>query len=240
LPLLGQFLEVSLATDDIAASVRFYERLGFEQLATGDMWPHLYGVLTDGRAVLGLHQRPAPSPALTFVYPGLAAHVAGLRAAAIEPESTNLGEESLHTVQLRDPGGQAITLLEARTYSPRPRQIQETLCGYFLHYGLTASEPAASVAFWEQAGFVALEETSEPYAHQPLTSDGLDLAIHRERTFDAPLLVFEAEHLPERVARLRELEIRCGVDLPRGLTSKTAALVEAPEGTCLLLVQPRA
>jgi hypothetical protein len=239
LPLLGQFLEISLATDDIAASVTFYEQLGFEQLVTGDMLPHLYGALTDGRVVLGLHQHAVRSPALTFVQPGLAAHLSRLLDAGIEPESTQLGEEAFHAVRLHDPGGQAITLLEARTYSPRPRRVNETLCGYFLHYGLPAAQPAATRAFWEHAGFVALEETREPYLHQPLTSDHLDLGIHRQRTFDAPLLMFETEHLLERVARLRELEMRCSDDLPRGLSSKNAALLEAPEGTCLLLVQPR-
>jgi hypothetical protein len=240
LPLLGQFLEISLATDDIAASVMFYEQLGFEQLVTGDMWPHLYGALTDGRVVLGLHQHPIPSPALTFVQPGLTAHLSRLLEAGIEPQSTQLGEEAFHSVQLHDPGGQAVTLLEARTYSPQPRQVTQTLCGYFLHYGLPSAQPAATRAFWEQAGFVALDETSKPYVHQPLTSDHLDLAIHRQRTFDAPLLVFEAEHLRERLARARELKMRRGDDLPRGLTSRDAVLLEAPEGTGLLLVQPRA
>src|SRR5579875_2139452 len=56
---LGQFLELALPTHDIAASVQFYERLGFSQRLTGDAWPHPYGVLGDGRIHLGLHQPAA-------------------------------------------------------------------------------------------------------------------------------------------------------------------------------------
>src|SRR5580698_9229028 len=83
--MFGRFLELGIATTDIAGSVQFYERLGFSQLITGDAWPHRYGVLTDGRAYLGLHERTMPSPALTFVLPQLASSQARLRAANFEP-----------------------------------------------------------------------------------------------------------------------------------------------------------
>ena len=55
--MLGQFHEISVETTDIRASVEFYERLGFSQATTTDTWSHPYGVLTDGRVFLGLHQR---------------------------------------------------------------------------------------------------------------------------------------------------------------------------------------
>ncbi|MGH8231436.1 MAG: hypothetical protein ACRESY_06410, partial [Steroidobacteraceae bacterium] len=69
--MFGRFLELGIATPDIAASVQHYERLGFSQLITGDAWTHRYGVLSDGRVPLALHQRPMPSPTLTFVLPQL-------------------------------------------------------------------------------------------------------------------------------------------------------------------------
>ena len=61
--MFGRFLELGIATQDIATSVQFYERLGFSQLITGDAWSHRYGVLGDGRVHLGLHERAMPSPA---------------------------------------------------------------------------------------------------------------------------------------------------------------------------------
>jgi len=70
--MFGRFLELGIATPDIAASVQFYERLGFTQLLTGDAWPHRYGVLSDGRIHLGLHECSMPSPSVCFVLPELA------------------------------------------------------------------------------------------------------------------------------------------------------------------------
>ena len=77
----------------------------------------------------------------------------------------------------------------------------------------------------------------QPFAHLPLTSDHLDLAFHQRRTFDAPLLVFECADLQVNLARLRERGISPSAPLPRGLSNGRSALIEAPEGTALLLLQ---
>jgi catechol 2,3-dioxygenase-like lactoylglutathione lyase family enzyme len=236
--MFGRFLELGITTADIAGSVQFYERLGFSQLITGDAWSHRYGVLGDGRVHLGLHERAMPSPALTFVLPQLASAQARLRAAHFEPEVAALSEQGLHQLQLRDPAGHAVTLLEARTYSPAaPGVAAESLCGYFSHLSLPQSDYEAAREFWERAGFVALPEEDEPFAHLPLTSDHIDLGFHQPRTFDAPLLVFACTDVTARIVRLRELGIALSAQLPRGLDRKRNALIEAPEGTALLLVQ---
>jgi catechol 2,3-dioxygenase-like lactoylglutathione lyase family enzyme len=235
--MFGRFLELGIATPDIAGSVQFYERLGFSQLITGDAWSHRYGVLSDGRVHLGLHERAMPSPALTFVLPQLASSQQRLRAAKFKPELAALGEHSLHQLRLRDPAGHAVTLLEARTYSPAaPGVAAESLCGYFSHLSLPQADYQAAREFWERAGFVALSEENEPFPHLPLTSDHLDLGFHQRRTFDAPLLVFECADLTKNVARLRELGLPLSAQLPRGLDREHSALIEAPEGTALLLL----
>jgi catechol 2,3-dioxygenase-like lactoylglutathione lyase family enzyme/predicted enzyme related to lactoylglutathione lyase len=236
--MFGRFLELGIATTDIAESVQFYERLGFSQLITGDAWSHRYGVLSDGRAHLGLHERTMPSPALTFVLPQLASSQPRLRAAKFESELAALGDDSLHQLRLRDPAGHAVTLLEARTYSPAaPGADAESLCGYFSHLSLPQVDYEAAREFWERAGFVALPEQDQPIAHLPLTSDHLDLGFHRRRTFDAPLLVFECADVTENIARVRERGISLSLRLPGGLDRGRSALIEAPEGTALLLLQ---
>jgi len=238
--MFGRFLELGVATGDIRASVQFYERLGFKQLIAGDAWPHRYGVLGDGRLPLGLHESAMPAPAITFVLPKLERAQRRLLAAGIEPELTRLGDESLNQLRLRDPAGHPVVLLEARTFSPAPADSGcQSLCGYFLHLSLPQSNFAAARDFWERGGFVALPELDEPYLHLPLTSDGLDLAFHQRRTFDAPMLVFESSDLPQQLARLRELGLTPG-ELPAGITHQHGAMLQTPEGAALLLLQSAA
>jgi catechol 2,3-dioxygenase-like lactoylglutathione lyase family enzyme len=235
--MFGRFLEIGIATRDIAASFAFYDRLGFSQLLTSDAWPHRYGVLSDERLYLGLHERETASPTVTFVLPDLARALPRLREQQLEPERSLLGEDGLNQMTFLDPGGFGATLLEARTYSPAPlSSARQSLCGYFSHLSLPQSDFDAAREFWERAGFVAVGEEEFPFPHLPLTSDHLDLAFHQRRTFDAPLLVFECDDVSASFQRLQDLGIALSQDLPRGLDRKRTGLIESPEGTALLIV----
>jgi catechol 2,3-dioxygenase-like lactoylglutathione lyase family enzyme len=236
--LIGRFHEISLRTDNIRESVEFYERLGFTQASTNDTWTHPYGVLTDGRIFLGLHQRRFAAPAVTFVRAGVAEVAEALEARGIELDIRRTGEESFNEIGFRDPDGQNILVIEARTYSPVSRADSETsLCGYFTEFSMPAAAFEAARDFWEPLGFVATEEPDAPYAHLPLTSDHLDIAFHRPRTLDRPMLVFRDANMRERLARIRALGVKEGGELPRGLPPAANALIEAPEGTPLLLLE---
>jgi catechol 2,3-dioxygenase-like lactoylglutathione lyase family enzyme len=235
--MFGRFLELAIATADIAASVQFYERLGFVQVPTNDAWSHRYGVLTDGRIHIGLHEHDMPSPSICFVLQELVQARARLTAARFEPELARLGEDELHQLRLRDPSGFAILLLEARTYSPAaPPPSGESICGYFSHLSMPERDFGAAREFWERAGFVALEQVDEPYAHMPLTSDRLDLAFHAPRLFDAPLLVFECGDWTQQRARLDAAGVALSPELPRGQDRGRCGLIEAPEGTLLWMI----
>ena len=235
--MLGYFHEISLETADIRASVEFYERLGFIQATTSDTWTHPYGVLTDGRVFLGLHQRRFASPTVTFVHPGVASLVPELEARGITLTRCETGPEVFNEIGFRDPFGQAISVLEARTFSPVTRKPSDmSLCGYFAELSLPVANLDAAKTFWEPLGFVATDEEDLPYVHLPLTSDHLNIAFHRPRTLDRPMLVFSDHDMPARIARLRELDIRFSDELPRGLDANENALLESPEGTPLLLL----
>ena len=238
--MFGRFLEVSLAATDITASVQFYEQLGFTQLTTGDAWPHPYGVVSDGRLCIGLHRRNASTPLLSFVRPELAQHLPRLLSAGFETQATRLGENDFHELELRDPAGQAVALLEARTFSPPRADHGAAQCGWFSAYSMPAVDATAVQAYWEQAGFVALETPDDPLSPVTLTSDHLNLALHAPRLLAAPALVFTAEDMPARLERLAASGLANGTaggaDLPRGLDRRANALLQAPEGTLLLLL----
>jgi catechol 2,3-dioxygenase-like lactoylglutathione lyase family enzyme len=234
---LGRFHEISIVTEDIRASVEFYESLGFTQAATTDTWSHPYGVLTDGRLFIGLHQRRAPSPALTFVLPGVASQLSAFEGHGIALTVRKLGEEVFNEIGFLDPFGQAVTVLEARTYSPVARDPAEvSLCGYFDGLSMPARNFETARAFWEPLGFVATEESEVPFAHLPFTSDHLDISFHRPRTLDVPMLVFRDPEMPARIAQLRDQGVRVSDELPRGIDPTNNIMIESPDGTLLLLL----
>jgi len=234
----GRFHEISVATADIRAAVEFYEQLGFTQAPTTDTWPHPYGVLTDGRLFIGLHQRRAPSPSLTFVQPGLARHVGELEQRGIDLTLRRTGEEVFNEIGFSDPFGQAVTVIEARTFSPVNRDPAEvSRCGYFGEFSMPVVDFDAAREFWEPLGFVATDESDDPYVHLTLTSDHLDIAFHRPRTADVPLLVFRDPAMPARIEQLRSLDVPLSREVPRGLDARRNAMLESPDGLTLLLLE---
>lgn len=236
-PLAGTFHELSIAVDDVRVAVEFYERLGFTQATTADTFAHPYGVLTDGRLFVGVHQRPAPSPVLTFVRPGIAASLAAFAAAGIRLSRCQTGEEVFNEIAFEDPFGHAVAVLEARTYSPVARKVTETsLCGDFAELSLAGGDFAAAQAFWEPLGFVASEE-SQPYPHLSLTSDHLDLAFHPPSLSAGALLVFRDTGMGPRIARLRELGLALSAAPAFTRGNGAGALLPGPGGTLLLLLE---
>ena len=235
--MLGKFHEISIATANIADSVAYYERLGFSQCGTTDTWPHPYGVMTDGRLYLGLHQFKFPSPTLTYVHPGVAEHAHVIERLGIDIAWKRVSDEAFNEFGFLDPSGQTVRVQEAPTHFASDRDRGETsLCGDFAEYSLPSSEFEPMRAFWEPLGFVALGETDAPYVRMSMTSDHIDLAVHRPRTLDQPMLVFAAPDMGERIERLRSLDVAMSDDLPRGVDPRSGALLRAPEGTALLLI----
>jgi hypothetical protein len=209
--------------------------LGFWQAPTGDAWPHRYGVVTDGRIVLGLHESP-DFDALTFIHADVAAAADAFSAEGVQLAVRRTDPEVFNQIEFADPAGQKVRMLAARTFSPGAGAAERaSACGYFAQYSMPARDPFAVATFWESLGFVALPEADDPYAHLSLTSDGIDLALHAPRLLDAPALVFCEEDMGERITRLRESGIT-EAPLPRGLANDRNAVLEAPEGTLLLLL----
>jgi catechol 2,3-dioxygenase-like lactoylglutathione lyase family enzyme len=235
---LGRFHEIGISTADIRASVEFYERLGFSQAPTADTWPHPYGVLTDGRIFLGLHQSSFDSPTLTFVHADVARYGRELESQGVKLAYQRTAEHEFNTIGLKDPAGQMLALIEARTYSPVLRRAQRvSLCGYFEEFSMPSTDFAAAKAYWEPLGFVATEETDLPYPHLALTSDHLDIAFHAPRILDQPMLVFRDHGMRERLAKLRDLAVGTWRDPPNGLDPGANAFLAAPEGTALLFLE---
>jgi catechol 2,3-dioxygenase-like lactoylglutathione lyase family enzyme len=235
LPLLGVFHEFSVACADVRDAVEFYERLGFTQGTTTDAYPHPYGMLSDGHLYIGLHRRPPPTPVLSFVRRAVAQSVPAFAAAGIELTVCRTGEEVFNEIGFEDPCGQAVAVLEARTYSPVERGTPDpSACGDFVQVSLPVTDVAAAQSFWESLGFVATGEEDTPYPHLPLTSDHLDIALHHPRLCAQPMLVFQAADMRARISHLRALGVTIAA-APRGVAAG-AARVESPDGTVLLLV----
>jgi catechol 2,3-dioxygenase-like lactoylglutathione lyase family enzyme len=235
LNLLGRFLEYSLPTPDIQASLDFYLRLGLSEATAGETWSHPYAVVTDGRISLGLHQLAEAEPTLTFVKPRLLQHLPEFEALGIEFDVRRLGNDVFNEVGWRDPTGQRVRLIEARTFSPAKRSSEFSKLGYFMEIAGPAVSMEVSKLYWEQLGFVGMDELDSPLPHITCTSDHIDLGLYEPHAIRPGTLRFEVDEVRATLASLKEIGVEPAGVVPAALRGPNAALLKAPEGTPLLL-----
>jgi catechol 2,3-dioxygenase-like lactoylglutathione lyase family enzyme len=225
-----------VAAPDIQASLDFYTNLGFSSAEVGDAWPHPYAVVTDGRICLGLHQEAILAPSLTFVKPNLLKHLDDLERKGIEFEFRRLGNDVFNEVGWFDPSGQLVRLIEARTFSPSKRPTNDTSrCGYFLEIAMPAPDRELAKTYWEDFGFVGMDESDGRLPHISCTSDFIDVGLYHPADLRRSTLRFEVDDVGGTLAHLADKGIVPNGEIPLGLRSAPAAVLIAPEGTPILL-----
>jgi hypothetical protein len=233
---VGQFLELSIAAQPLAASFEFYRALGFTSLPVSDSLPDPYLVLYDGNVTIGLHDREQDGARLTFVRPGLQDYVRALRRLGVEFAYAHLADSEFNRVGFADPTGQSIALLEARTFPPGDWNRQNvSACGEFLEYSLPTESLATSREFWLSLGFSTTTSGTAPHAWERLAGHGLTIGLHE--THFRPGLAFRSPHLDARLAYLGAKGIAARSGNPLADKAQAAAMLTAPEGTVIYLFE---
>lgn len=234
--MLGSFLEIGVETADIAASFAAARALGFAALPVGDIRSEAYAVISDGGVCAGFYPHPYPGPSLTFVRPELAQYVRALRRRGIELEFARLGEQEFHELGFRDPGGQLVTLVEARTFSPPGGgESSPSVCGCFLEYSLATSSVEESAAFWEALGFAPVDGGAEPHPWRRMAGAGLTLGLYRTAPFPAGM-TFAASQLPARLEFLRAKGYSAASGSPLSAWTRASATLTIDGGIPVYLV----
>lgn len=235
--MLGQLLEFSVTTAEIPEALQFFRQLGFVELPAGDIIESPYGVIWDGSIALGLHDRELDSPALSFVRPDLEQHLRGLKRLGIELEHAELADDQFNQAYFRDPDGQLVVLLEARTFSSSTWDSSNVpACGSFLEYSLAVRSLEASLAFWQGLGLISVAAGEEPHRWERLRGAGLTLGLHETAVFTA-LLSFEVTELEARAAYLDAKGLSLRRPGPFALPGKLSVMLQVPVGPPICLVE---
>ncbi|MDJ0926375.1 MAG: hypothetical protein QNJ73_01900 [Gammaproteobacteria bacterium] len=223
----GKFLELSVPTLDIQASLGFYRDLGFTELPTGDVRTYFYAVVTDGHIAIGLHGSLLEQPALSFVQSDVAARVRELEAAGVEMLVRRLGIEEFNEAGFCDPDENFVMLLEAPTFSTvTGNDVDVPVIGHAVGIRVASRRPEETSQFWESYGF-ALDETGDEDLLR-LLAPGLVLEFDRRARGAMPVLHFRGA---DRDALLAGLE-RGGIEPKQ---DADGLILTAPEGTQLLV-----
>lgn len=226
----GRFLEFGVSTPDILESLGFYKLLGFTELETGDVYDHKYAVVSDGDVSIGLHEREMNSPQLTFVYPDLAKHALSMSDHGFDFERMVLEEDLFNELELRDPDGNAVRMIEARTFFPAAEEEPLSACGSCVEVSLPVREAVRAARFWAPIAPNVLELREEPTTHMRFDAGGIPLGLSESIALEAASLSFRCVDRAGLDAAVERAGI--AVETFPGFEGAFARIV-APEGTAL-------
>lgn len=186
--MLGQFLEVALVCADPGSAWQHLQSLGFEPASTGDIFTHAYGVVACGGVAIGLHAQGDDALSVVFVRPEVAALHRELTARGIDIEAARLGSDVFNELTLREPGGVALRVIEARSFSPPPRLPARTATGRFIALSLPCADLAAAREFWHGLGYATADNH---LALERFSIESTPLACHSRRAMRQPTMLFE-------------------------------------------------
>ena len=219
---IGRFLEIIVPVDDIRESLAFYLDLGFTELDVGDIRPHYYAVVSDGRIAIGLHGGLFNETALSFVQPDLAAHARRLGDAGSEFEFRRTGPDEFNEIGLRSPDGHLLVISEASTYpQAQIERVRAPAIGQVSEFALRSEALGASTAFWTRAGCIVDPDSGENEV--VLYATGLRLRLTPDVRAREPVLRYRVPDIDAALDELARKNIR-----PR--QDESGYLVTTPDG----------
>jgi hypothetical protein len=232
--MLGKFLEFSVHAPDIIESLAFYKTLGFSELQSGDVWPHKYAVVSDGHLCIGLHAHKFEEPTLTFVHRDLARHARAMSDHGFEFELLKIDNDVFNELGFRDPDGHLISMIEARTFTPAPEDVEKSICGTWFELSLPARDATRAGRFWAPLAPAMIELREEPTPHLRFDAAGMPLGLSEHYALRQPSPCFVCDDLTSVLADVERhgLEIVTNPGYESSFVS-----IEAPEGTTLYLFE---
>jgi hypothetical protein len=227
---IGRFLEFGIRAPDILESLSFYKLLGFTELESADVYGHKYAVVSDGELNIGLHSKGFAEHAVTFVQQDLAQHARSMADHGFDFDFLRLDEDVFNNLGFHDRDGNAIVMVEARTFHMNEEAEKDSACGSWFELALPVKDTVRAARFWAPIAPTLLQMREEPTMHMRFGASGVALGLSESIALEAPSLCFRC---PDRHGLMGLLE-------QRGLAHEkfpgfegAFVAIKAPEGTTL-------
>ena len=234
---LGTFVEISVAVPELAESLFFYERLGFEKADQNwEPWP--WAILTDGRITLSLSQTTPGLPLLSYLAGDMTERISNLEAAGLPVTRIRESQSPEVLAALTAPCGVGVSLLNYSTRRiPKPAGRSTCKCGDFGELALAVEDLDRSVGFWGRLGFRRRRGAELPYPWAVLTDDLITIGLYQTRDFDRPALIYYSVNPPERIEQLGYDGFEFDREIPSVGHATGRTMLAPPDGQLLFMLE---
>lgn len=218
-PKLGNVTAITIASPDLEASLKFYQKLGFSETGRMD-FPFPWIQVSDGALLIMLRKDSESYIAQTYYVNNIEEIANELETQGIQfNQKPNKGDmvkryvmQSLDGMNVslvsvpgdgfRQPPGPTMLTMPQEDYMKPEKYVNKTI-GMWGEFAEPVKDLEASLAFWEKLGFVALSKYAQP---QPwaILSDGLAIiGLHQTNEWSSPCITYFAADMKEKLEKLR-------------------------------------
>ncbi|MEJ2077480.1 MAG: hypothetical protein P8Z74_05685 [Acidobacteriota bacterium] len=236
---LGKFVEISVAVPDLARSLFFCERLGFEKADQNwEPWP--WAILSDGLITLSLSQTTPGSPVLNYLAGDMKERIAHLEAEGIDVMRVRESQAPEVLAALTTPCGVGVSLMKYQARRmPKPSGRSSCKCGQFGELALPVQGLASALRFWSRVGFDRSRGSDLPYPWAVVTDGLMTLGLYETRDFDRPALIYYSLNPPERIEQLGYDGFEFEREIPSVGQGIGRTILEPPDGQLLVMLEYR-
>ncbi len=217
-PLLGTIACVTINTNNLDNSVRFYTSIGYSIVARAD-WPFPWVQVSDGVLLIMLRKGEKPFMALSWFTSQFSIVVQLLQHAGIAPTYLSPGTEVVKRCVIQSPDGIEVRIVgitdgfhkpagKGMLHLPQedyynPAMYHNKKLGLWGEVAMPVANLAHSITFWAQLGFRIMSQFTAPYPWAVLTDGLMTVGLHETNEFDTAAITYFATDMNERIDALK-------------------------------------
>ena len=236
---LGDVVQISIGVSDLATSVAFYEKLGFQQIATNQQpWP--WAQFSDGRNLVLFNQDGNIYTGLTYFSTDVPEKVAKMEAAGVSFMMKQEHDGRIQTAIFGDENGLMVGLINHEASEiAHPTSLLQCHCGKFGELAVAVNDLKETAAFWQQFGFEPTHTSNEPYPWGIFMDGLMVLGFHQTAEFgdNSPALTYFAPDMSKRIERVRQAGISFASETKDEAGVVRNATLNGPDGEAIFMFE---
>ncbi len=205
---LGDYIQISLSTEDLDKSLSFYKKLGFKEINERRNGTVPWALLSDGMFMFMISQHDFPSPTFTYYGENSDKRIQILQSRGVSFDKIFNDSKGNATAITTDPNLLNITVINFNTNKlPTPSGHSYCILGQFKEVTIPTDNLENSINFWQKVGFSKKNKNSISDLNVTLTDGLIEIGLHQSKKYINFTFSYITENINAVTNRLKEVDI---------------------------------
>jgi predicted lactoylglutathione lyase len=227
---LGDYVQISLAVEELDSSLSFYKKLGFTEIEIKRETQIPWAIITDGFNIFMLSQNDFPSPTFTYYGRDGEKRIQVFQNRGLLFHKIFKSPAGNVTALTADPNGLNLTLIDFNSSKlPTTSGVPDNIIGKFSQLAIPSKDLQESLQFWQKAGFTLLENQAK---YAKLSDNLITIGLYQNQEMDYKILIYHSQDLK----KVRKNILDAGISLENAYPEKNDLIsFQSPDGQKIII-----